>query len=556
MNEVIVEKLTHRRKQRRTEFLGSPVAMAFAFTLGLTVLCLLLQILPLISPRHMTIYHFDGLASELFLPVLVNLAVLWMVLAGLILLARGSAAGTGRLHATIWSGILLMVPWVALKEGTIASAHTFPHTASVPLVALPFAGMIAVNLFWRPRVRAFLEQLLPACKAFLLALSLTGGMILLQLFYFFVRSSGLNDPQPLHVESSVAVRGAGEPKRVIVLLFDELSYEQVYGNRSPRVTLPAFDRLAAESAVFRDVKPAAEFTERAIPSLLTGRTVEEIRASPDGRRLAMQDQHGWTRLNPEDTVFADALKQGYRTGLAGWYNPYCRILPQVLDRCQWSAHATVPNVIALDSPLSGRNLLENSLEPARYVLRAIPGFFVRRLRYKEPESDLAERHEKDYQQIVTMADSLLSDSSMTFVFLHLPVPHQGGIFDRRTGAFTRHTSSYLDNLALADVYLAHARELLEQSGDWDDSAVVVLGDHSWRTWMWGDSAFWTEEDRAVSAGKNFDDRPALVVKLPKGRGGTHIDTAFEAKRTRWLLDELMTGKIGTAEDLAKWTEEQ
>jgi hypothetical protein len=302
------------------------------------------------------------------------------------------------------------------------------------------------------------------------------------------------------------------------------------------------------------VRPAAEYTDRAIPSLLTGLTVEAIRASADGRRVAIGNQQGWIRMNPQDSVFGDALKEGYRTGLAGWYNPYCRIFPQVLDRCEWRAHAILPNVTATDSPLAGRNLLENSLEPVRDVLRAVPGFFVRRLRYKG--DDLTERHVRDYQQITKMADGLLSDSSMTFVFLHLPVPHQGGIFDRKTGAWTHHSSSYLDNLALADEYLGHARELLEKSGDWDDSAVVVLGDHSWRTWMWDASLFWTEEDRAVTAGEKFDDRPALVVKLPKSRVGTKIDTAFEAKRTRWLLDELMAGRIRSEPDLARWTEEQ
>ena len=547
-------------------WLGSPVAKAFAFTFGLTNLCLWLEIGPLFSPAHLALYHFDGPPSELFLPVLVNLAGLWVLLAGLMLLARTSAAGTGRLHAAIWSGMMAMLPWVALKEGLFTKVHV-THAGSAWLATLPLACAIAVNVFWGAWVRGLMERVLPVCEAFLLALSFTGVVILVQFLYFFARSSGLNDAQPLHAAGSAAAWGsvatgwggarpAGEPKRVIVILFDELSYEQTYGHRSPRVSLPAFDRLAAESAVFREVRPAAEFTDRAIPSLLTGRTVEEIRASADGRRVAMESQQGWTQLNPEDSVFGDALQAGYRTGLAGWYNPYCRIFPRVLDRCEWRAHAIPPNMIAADSPVAGRNLLENSLEPARDVLRAVPGFFLPRLRYRGPDSDLTERHVKDYREIEQMADGLLSDSAMTFVFLHLPVPHQGGIFDRKTGEWTHLSSSYLDNLALADEYLGHARGLLERSGDWDDSAVVVLGDHSWRTWMWSESLFWTEEDRAVTAGESFDDRPALVVKLPQSRAGVNIDTAFEAKRTRWMLDELMTGRIRTEGDLARWTEEQ
>ena len=43
------------------------------------------------------------------------------------------------------------------------------------------------------------------------------------------------------------------------------------------------------------------------------------------------------------------------------------------------------------------------------------------------------------------------------------------------------SSSYVDNLALADKCLAGIRQTLEQTGQWDSSTVVVMGDHSWRT---------------------------------------------------------------------------
>jgi hypothetical protein len=190
------------------------------------------------------------------------------------------------------------------------------------------------------------------------------------------------------------------------------------------------------------------------------------------------------------------------------------------------------------------------------MLRKVPGFLNPKVWGREPDTELTQRHVKDYEQISSEADSLLRDPRMTFVFLHLPIPHQGGIYDRRSGITTTHSTSYLDNLALADRYLAHARSLLEENGDWEKSVVVVMGDHSWRTWMWSVSLFWTEEDRALTAGKDFDDRPAMVVKLAGPGQAAHIDTAFEAKRTRWLLDELMTGRIRTEADLARWVAER
>ncbi len=530
------------------------VGRALGLTFGVTILCLLVEISPLTSWWHTMLYHFNGPAGALFLPVLIDVAGLWAILTGLILVGRG-----GRLRGTIWSGIMLMLPWVSVKEGTIAAGYTEPHWMSLLLMSIVFAGVVAVNVFWRAGGRALVERLLPVCEVLLYSLSLTGVLVLGQLLYFFARSGGLNDVPKLHAAVAAGVRPAGEPKRVIVLLFDELSYEQTYGNRAANVALPAFDRLAAESTVFRDVRPAAEYTDRAIPSLLTGQTVENIRGSADGRRLEMLGAgdartQAWTWFDEQNTVFADALKAGYGTGLAGWYNPYCRILPDVLERCEWRAQSIPPNRMGTVS--AGRDLMEKSLAPAREVLGRIPGFFVPRLRSGGSDEELTERHVKDYEQLSQAADSLLSDPAMTFVFLHMPVPHQGGIYDRRTQRMTRHSSSYLDNLALADAYLGHARELLERRGDWDGSTVVVLGDHSWRTWMWGGSLFWTGEDEAVSAGKGFDDRPAMVVKLANRGMAAHVDAAFEAKRTRWLLDELMTGRIRTEAELARWVGEQ
>ena len=47
------------------------------------------------------------------------------------------------------------------------------------------------------------------------------------------------------------------------------------------------------------------------------------------------------------------------------------------------------------------------------------------------------------------AEALIRDQSISFVFIHLPVPHPPGIYDRSTGR-ERAGGTYIDNLALAD----------------------------------------------------------------------------------------------------------
>jgi hypothetical protein len=138
------------------------------------------------------------------------------------------------------------------------------------------------------------------------------------------------------------------------------------------------------------------------------------------------------------------------------------------------------------------------------------------------ESDLLHKHSgpvpvdwnhvADYRKLLTAGDRFLDDLSLSFVLIHMPVPHPGEIYDRRIGAFGKAGASYLDNLALADRYLDHVHLLLEQRGEWNSSTIVIIGDHSWRTKLvWVGSPEWTAEDQAASNGGEYDDRPAYIV---------------------------------------------
>ncbi len=192
------------------------------------------------------------------------------------------------------------------------------------------------------------------------------------------------------------------------------------------------------------------------------------------------------------------------------------------------------------------------MAPLLRIYHAAKSFFRGRDTYLETSL-----HIDDYRELSAAADKLLEDSSIDFVFLHLPVPHPGGIYDRKTSSFSHNNSSYIDNLALADKSLAHLRQLLERNGTWDSSAVIVMGDHSWRTTLlWSKSYAWTPEDQAASHGGQFDDRPAYIVKMPYQRTPARIDSRFAAIHTRALLDGIIDGRLKTSEDLAAWAAQQ
>jgi hypothetical protein len=259
----------------------------------------------------------------------------------------------------------------------------------------------------------------------------------------------------------------------------------------------------------------------------------------------------WQSFDPHQTVFEDALESGYSTAIAGWFNPYCRILAVVSDHCFWSSHAS-----AVGPGLYGdESIIENLFKPTRLVFGTALSYLFGH-GPTDPDKRLGSQfHIDDYKEIYTAADRFLADPSADFIFLHIPVPHPVGIYDRKTSRLTDSGSfSYIDNLALADQYLAHLRIVLERRGEWDSTAILVMGDHSWRTnLLWRPNSSWTPEDEAANHGAaQFDDRPAYIVKLPGQQHTAHINDRFSAVRTRALLDGIMTDSIKTPEDLAAW----
>jgi membrane-anchored protein YejM (alkaline phosphatase superfamily) len=158
-----------------------------------------------------------------------------------------------------------------------------------------------------------------------------------------------------------------------------------------------------------------------------------------------------------------------------------------------------------------------------------------------------------YLELAQQGDDLLEDRSATFVLIHIPIPHPVGIYNRATGQLSTDATSYVDNLAITDLYLAHLRSELEARGEWDSTTVVVMGDHGWRTQIWKEKE-WSATDEAASHGARFDTRPGYIVKLPNQREGARIDEPFHALQTRALFDALMSEQIRTAPDLDAWVQ--
>ena len=226
-------------------------------------------------------------------------------------------------------------------------------------------------------------------------------------------------------------------------------------------------------------------------------------------------------------------------------------MPEVLDKCFWMYHEGIPGSLSPD-----RSMLQNLLVPLRLLRLSVRHFFGLGRGAPSEELQDIQMHSTDYRDLLAAGDNLLEDASVDFSLLHMPIPHPYGFYDRKTNEFTQRHSSYIDNLALTNLYLAHIRRLLERQGQWDSSVVVVMGDHGWRTKLiWRSSPGWTAEDEAANAGGQ-DERPALLVKMPNQHQGARYDGRFEAIRTRALMDAVMRGQVRTPGELSSWAGQQ
>ena len=521
--------------------------------MGFTTLFLLWVIKPAVEPHQDALYHWSGPARNFFLPVALDFLAFWLVLVLLLLAVRAP----GRLRDTVWCGLLSFTPWFVGQ--TLHALDLTPTTHQLDRL-LFFVGVLAtllMALLWRPSLAPRVERIIDSTSTILVFAGLFGLFLLGQLAFRGWQARQLMHKFPLHVETTATL----QPHRIVWIVLDELSYQQTFEHRFPGLELPAFDALAATSTSFSHAQPFDIYTAVVLPGLMTGQPIDDMRTSLTAQLSVHNEVTGkWQPFNPHDTVFQDALDSGYSTAVTGWYNPYCRIIPSVLDSCYWTYRS--PSNLLLPS----NSLLGNMLAPVKllawFALNAAPArlraYGMSRLHIPVQKVLITQGHIDDYLDLDARADALLRDRSYGFVLLHMPVPHPWGIYDRHTGTFTTTGSSYINNLALADKCLAGIRRTLEQTGQWDSSTIVVMGDHSWRTQqLWHVSRIeyrWAKEDELASHSGQYDPRPVYMVKLPNQTTAARIDTPFRTVRTRKLFDAILNHKINTPADLSTWAQ--
>jgi hypothetical protein len=488
---------------------------------GAAMLVLLLRVWPLLSSHHSAFYHSFLPMRNVVWGNLIDVIVLSLLFATLFVFLQKSKGGV---RTFVWALVIAELVPVLVSDVVAVWQMSVPRLWIEVLFWGVFLAALALR-WMRPL------PYMRCVHGFRVLLLLTGcglAWMVPELLYFGLRAQAR--------DVAVPVTGAGLPViqnhppgggRIVWLLFDELSYDQVFDHRFAGLTMPAFDELKRESISFSDVKPAGYHTERVIPSFFLGHVVENLASNLDGEpSITVAGQKGWHPFNANETLFADARRLGWTTGVVGWYNPYCRILAGTLDYCYWRMG---------DGLWTGTSPDQSALENAAAPLKEIVRDWSRKGGFPAEE-----KHSSDLQAVLAQAETLIRDQSIGFVFIHLPVPHPPGIFDRRPGHH-RVNGTYIDNLALADRTLSQLMATLNDTPSADKTAVIVCSDHSWRLPLWRPTPQWTKEEEIASRGR-FDQRPVLMIHNPGQQSERDVNEPFDGIRIHEIIERMLRGE--------------
>jgi Sulfatase len=479
-----------------------------------------------LSPVHVDLYHRLLPMNAVYGAVAIDLVIICAVCSTVLWLLDHFDANGRTLVWIIVATVCVTQTWAFFVWLGDINVHTLKP---VWLALICLVSGVALWLWQKP----LYQKGVMAGRAILALLGICIVWILPQLIYMAIHK------EPHDVQSFVRpVPAAQMPqRRIIWILFDELSQDQTFDHRQPGMSLPALDQFRSQSVMFSDVNPAGFYTELVVPSLLWGHTITDERSDLSGNIYVKTSAHGWQAFPADKSIFADAQQDGWSTGIAGWYNAYCRTYGPWLNWCAWMLHAAIPG-----NYLQGKSLWWNVNAP---LVRTESKLLGRE--YRIPSS--AEIHAADYEYLIQKSHELIDDEKIGFIFLHLPLPHPGGFYDRKTGELGVN-GSYLDNLALTDKTLSELMEWIGKTSLASKTTVVICSDHSWRVGLWRVSPMWTKEDELASRGK-IDTRPVLMVHFSGETTPEVISQSFPAIQEHALIELLLRGPM-TPDELKRW----
>lgn len=504
---------------------------------GAALLILLPYYCKFLLPTNLDLYYLSLPVTNRIEGLLIDMVFYSVLAIGILVAVQYLPTYPRRIVGAVFTGLML---WVVVDFVNMVLLHLqyriyswnqiwWESALAIPIVCGAFAcffSRITQKTVWLARLT-------------LAGFAFSGAWIVPQLLHIALARQPDNHASSAH---SLVPMVSNNNQRIIWILFDELSYNQTFDHPAPGIQLPNFDKLRAKSVSFGDLKPLGFYTDHIIPSLFLGERIDQIRATIKGELWYRDEaQRRWLAYDPNATLFAVAQRSGWSTGVAGWVIPYCRTLAPVLNICSWEPLNILPN-----SEYNGseeKSALANAL--------VLPNRFMEALvhRTKAPQSEpIVEVHIPQYRDIMAHARTLIDDSQVRFVFLHIPLPHPPGRYDRKRHMLSTE-GTYLDNLVFADDTLGVLMQEIYATPSSTRTAVIISSDHSWRIPLWRNSQFWSDEEERASGGR-FDDRPVLLIHFPGQKSGSDVDAAQPELIEHDIIADMLKENMNNPEQLA------
>jgi hypothetical protein len=344
-------------------------------------------------------------------------------------------------------------------------------------------------------------------------------------------------------------------RRVVWMLFDEMDQRLVFQLRQPQVDLPNLDRLRSESLVAGHARQTAPWTTLALPSLLSGRIYDRAAViDSDTLRVFLDGSPQGFSWRDQPNIFKQARSLGLNGEVVGWHHPYCRVLGDSTVRCLEASSgpygALLREMSVADDglPQAVKFLFELQLRN----LRDLWHWNVSANADNEREDYIQSHQLQQYFQIRDRAYAGAADPQIDLLFIHFPLPHLFGIYNRARGEFTLNNSlGYTDNLALVDRTVGEIRHAIEQAGLWDSTSILITSDHGLRPEWWRGHMGWTPELERLTGGVQSETVP-FIVKLAGENHGEVYERAFSSVLTSGLVLEMLNGGVDTPEEAAAW----
>ncbi len=295
---------------------------------------------------------------------------------------------------------------------------------------------------------------------------LISALVAASLFVTFFQYLKIINAKPVeHIISytsskPVTVRDNKSPKNIIFILFDMLSYQELYLLKSKQAGIvsdrfPAFRDFSDQVWNFHAAYSPYDRTIKSIPIIIG--------------------------LDQPETITSYLGALGYKTAVFGNYINYCDLLDG-LSSCKSYSWYQMPSTMPA--------LLTSSLRHLLYMPLAGDHFY-KHLLIDKIKVLIDNRRTRIVQQTMESdyLEHLVTKPSNSFIYVHFNVPHPPYVFNKNGAEpdwdnlyenYTERKDAYMQNLDYTDRLFAKILTRLKELGIYDESLIIVTADHSLR----------------------------------------------------------------------------